>query len=425
MNLLTKLWRKLKQNLSSESSLLFATKSKLNIFIDVIALLAFFAAFISIPLCSFKAGLNKLTWAFTIIFLVFMLISIMKFEKLQIDKLSLSIVLFALWTIICTFVNINLHDKIVFTPALLSILTCIIYIFISQNKQYRDLSVHILFMSSIIFMGCYITLYFNELKSLNFTRLGGYFGDINDIAICFGLGFSICLSLIFNSKINVFKIIFLFIILLLFGLCGLSTGSKIFLLIAIVTSFYTLIKFMGKKHLKWYFYILIILVLILLSIFIINLPAFETIKKRLLDFLNPVNKDRSTLLRFQMFIDGFYMFLRRPLFGFGASGYFTSSSIGGCWSHNNFSELLCSYGIIGFILFYIPYTLAIKSKKNNKNKYLNDVGSILMITFICCMFTVALESQKVFAYSIPIFYSLYDSSPIILFDKTKLKKESK
>jgi len=425
MNLLTKLWRKLKQNLSSESSLLFATKSKLNIFIDVIALLAFFAAFISIPLCSFKTGLNKLTWAFTIIFLVFMLISIMKFGKLQIDKLSLSIVLFALWTIICTFVNINLHDRIVFTPALLSILTCIIYIFISQNKQYRDLSVHILFMSSIIFMGCYITLYFNELKSLNFTRLGGYFGDINDIAICFGLGFSICLSLIFNSKINVFKIIFLFIILLLFGLCGLSTGSKIFLLIAIVTSFYTLIKFMGKKHLKWYFYILIILALILLSIFIINLPAFETIKKRLLDFLNPVNKDKSTLLRFQMFIDGFYMFLRRPLFGFGASGYFTSSSIGGCWSHNNFSELLCSYGIIGFILFYIPYTLAIKSKKNNKNKYLNDVGSILMITFICCMFTVALESQKVFAYSIPIFYSLYDSSPIILFDKTKLKKESK
>lgn len=423
MSFLKTLWQKSKQNLLDKFALLFESKNKLNIAIDIIALLSFFAAFLSIPLCSFRAGLNKITWLFTIIFLIAMLISTILFGKIQIDKLSFSILIFVVWILICTFININLHDEIVLTPALLSILTCAIYLFISQNRQYRNLSVHILFISAIVFMGCYIALYFNELKSLDFTRLGGYFGNINDIAIYFGLGFSICVSLIFNSKFNIFKFLCLFIFLLLFGLCGLSTGSKIFLLIICVTSLFTIIKFMNKKHLKWYFYILIILGLALLFILIINLPAFETIKSRLLDFLNPKSGDHSTSLRLQMFIDGFYMFLRRPLFGFGSSGYFTSSSIGGCWSHNNFSELLCSYGLIGFILFYIPYFLAIRSKKENKNKYLNDVGSILMVTFICCMFTAALESQKVFAYSIPIFYSLYDSNPVVLFDIKKFKKK--
>ena len=423
MSFLKTFWKKSKQNLLDKFALLFESKSKLNITIDIIALLSFFAAFLSIPLCSFRAGLNKITWLFTIIFLMAMLISIILFGKIQIDKLSFSIILFVVWTAICTFVNIKLHDDIVFTPILLMIFTCLTYIFISQNKQYRDLFVTVVFLSILIFTLSYVIFYFDELKSLNFKRLGENFGDINDIAICFGIGFAICFSLIFNLKFNIIKVILLFITLLLLGLCGLSTGSKIFLLIICVTSLFTVIKFMNKKHLKWYFYILIILGLVLLFILIINLPAFETIKRRLLDFLNPKSGDQSTSLRLQMFIDGFYMFLRRPLFGFGSSGYFTSSSIGGCWSHNNFSELLCSYGLIGFILFYIPYFLAIRSKKENKNKYLNDVGSILMVTFICCMFTVALESQKVFAYSIPIFYSLYDSNPVVLFDIKKFKKK--
>ena len=423
MSFLVKSWQKLKQNLIDKCSSLFGTKSKVNIVIDIVALIFFFAAFLSIPLCSFRTGLNKITWFFTIMFLLSMFISIVLFNKLEIDKLSASLMLFTIWIIICTLVNINLHSELVLTPVLLSISTCLIYMFLFQNKQYRELMISIVFVAAFVFMLFYVVFYFDELKSLNFKRLGNEFGNINDIAITFGIGFSICFSLIFNSKFNVFKFIALFVSLLLLSLCGLSTGSKIFILIICVTSLFTIIMFMRSKHLKWYFYVIIILGLSLLLVLVLSLPAFETIKNRLLVFLNPKSNDKSTSLRLQMFIDGFYMFLRRPLFGFGSSGYFTSSSIGGGWSHNNFSELLCSYGLIGFIVFYIPYILAIKSRRKNSTNYLNDVGSILMVTFICCMFAVALESQKVFAYSIPIFYSLYDSNPIVLLDIKKLKKK--
>ena len=425
MNFLAKSWKKLKQNLQDKFLVLFENKSKVNIIIDILVFISFFAAFLSIPLCSFRSGLNKITWIFTILFLVFMLISIFLFNKIKVDKISFSLCLFVFWMIVCTLFNINLHKYIVFTPILLSVSTCVIYIFISQNKQYGTAFINIVFMSILLFTFYYLFTYFDELKSFNFKRLGETFGDINDIAICFGIGFSICFSLIFNSKFNIVKIVFLVASLLLFGLCGLSTGSKVFLLIVVVTSLFTIIRFMYKKQFKWYFYVLIVGALVAAFVAVISLPAFETIKRRLLDFLNPKSGDQSTEIRLQMFVDGFYMMLRKPLFGFGMSGYFTSSSFGGSWSHNNFSELLCSYGVIGFILFYVPYILSLKSKKNYENKYLNDVTRVLMITFICCMFTVALESQKVFAYSIPIFYSLYDGDSIVLFDVKQYKQKVK
>lgn len=395
---------------------IFNQKSKSNIIIDAITLGLYFLAILSIPLCSFRVGLNKITWALTILFLLFMILSLILFSKIEINKLSFSILIFIIWITICAIVNINLHNGIGLTPILLLLSTFIIYLFVTQNKQYRNLFMILILLAMSIFMLCYTYFYFDDLVSLNFKRLGENFGDINDIAICLGIGFSLYFYLIFNSNFNILKIIFEVIFLLMFGLCGLSTGSKIFILIIVVTSLFSIIKFMIRLHIKWYICILIIVSLIVVFVLILNLPAFATIKNRILEFLNPKEKDDSTDLRLQMFIDGFYMFLRRPLFGFGVSGYFTSSSIGGCWSHNNFSELLCSYGLIGFILFYIPYILVLKKKKEVFASNQNNLFIVLAIVFVCCMFSVALESQKIFAYSIPVFYSLYDESNIVLFD---------
>lgn len=421
MNLFIKFHQDLRKIVNNFISI-FSKKNKWNIVIDSIALVSYFLAILSIPLCSFRIGLNKITWVLTILFLLFMMLSIILFSKVQINKLSFSILLFIIWITICAMININLHNGIGFTPILLLLSTFIIYLFVSQNKQYRKLFMILILLAISIFMICYTYSYFDDLISLNFKRLGENFGDINDIAICFGIGFSLYFFLIFNSNFNVLKFIFEIMFLLMFGLCGLSTGSKIFILVIVVTSLFSIIKFMVRLHIKWYVCILIILSLIVVFVLILNLPAFGTIKNRVLEFLNPKEKDESTYLRFQMFIDGFYMFLRRPLFGFGISGYFTSSSIGGCWSHNNFSELLCSYGLIGFILFYIPYILVFKNKKQIFTSNQNNLFLVLSIAFICCMFSVALESQKIFAYSIPVFYSLYDQNNVVVFDIKRFKE---
>lgn len=401
----------------------FRDKSNVNKIVDICALMFFSLAFLSIPLCSFKVGLNKITWIFSILFLVLMTVSIILDGIITIDKISISLILFVIWITICLIVNINLHSKIVITPIFLSIVTFIIYTYLSRNKKYRNMYFNSLLYSLTIFMIVYIMTYYKELISLNFTRLGDKFGNINDIAISFGIGFSVCFSFILHSKFNILRFLILFALLFLFGFCGLSTGSKIFVLIITASMIFSIFVFMRTKKLKWYWYIISALIVFLVAIVVLNLPAFETMKERIFMFLNPKSKDKSTDIRFTMFVDGIYMFLRRPLFGFGISGFFSSSSFGNCWSHNNFSELLCSYGMIGFILFYIPYILVIKNIINGKSNKLNDFSSVIMIVFICCMFSVALESQKVFAYSIAIFYSLYESEQIELLNINKLKSK--
>ena len=48
----------------------FRDKSNVNKIVDICALMFFSLAFLSIPLCSFKVGLNKITWIFSILFLL-------------------------------------------------------------------------------------------------------------------------------------------------------------------------------------------------------------------------------------------------------------------------------------------------------------------------------------------------------------------
>lgn len=423
MNMLSKFCQRLKKNLINKCTQLFGKKTKLNVFIDMLALFSFFISFLSIPLFSFRAGLSKITWIFTMLFLLLMFISMFLFGKIQIDKISLSLLLFVIWMMICSLVSLNLHSDFYLTPVLLSIVTLIVYMFLYQNKQYRMLFMHLLFLAIILFTLYYVILYFDDLKSLDFNRLGGYFGNVNDAAIALGVGFSLCVYYMINSKFSFCRFILLLLLLLVFTFCGLSTGSKIFVLITICASVGSMIIFMRIKKARWYWYLISFICLVLIAFAILNIPAFRVIKDRLLSFISLNNKDNSTIIRFNMFIDGFYMFLRRPVFGFGIRAFYVSSSFGNGWSHNNFSELLCSYGLVGFVLFYIPYFLAIKSKCVTK-KFINDPANILMIIFICCMFSVALESQKIFAYSIPVFYTMYNSScPIELFQYKKTNKE--
>jgi len=397
---------------------LFDGKSKLNIAIDIATLLFFTLSVLSIPLCSFKAGLNKVTWVFTIAFLGLMILGVLLYYSIRVDAVTVSLIVFAIWIFISTL--LNGFKGFTITPIALSIATLIIYLYLVNNKKVIPVMLRLVYFAIVLFALVYVAKYFRELISLDFKRLGAIFGDINDIAIILGIGFSMSFSLMLMSKFNVVKFIFELLAAALFAICGLSTGSKIFVLIVGVVSIVLLVFFLRKLKAKWYIYIVSFGGLIGLGLIILNLPAFSMIKQRLLEF----GTDDSTKTRLSMFVDGFYMFLRKPLFGYGIHGYYISSSFGLSWSHNNFSELLSCYGLIGFLLFYIPYIILFKNVKKTDANLTKHLIMALVVLFICCMFTVALESQKVFAYLIPIAYAYFSGEKYLNFRLIAKKVDS-
>ncbi len=275
------------------------------------------------------------------------------------------------------------------------------------------------YASTIIFSFIYLIIYRYDIVSLDFSRLGSFFGDINDIAIFFGFGFTVSFYLITHRR-KVLIIVFSFACLFLFGLCGLSTGSKIFLLIAIVSMLACIIHRFGVR--RWYISLFTIIAVTIIAILILNLSVFSTIKHRILSMLSTLlgqeiggvsNTDYSSLARFYMFLDGIEMFLRKPFFGFGIRGFYIFSSFGYGWSHNHISESLSSFGLIGTILFHQGFYLSIIGFFRKKDDY-SFIFFLILLFFITSMISLALFNQKIFAFCIGIIYASLSETKIYM-----------
>jgi O-antigen ligase len=127
------------------------------------------------------------------------------------------------------------------------------------------------------------------------------------------------------------------------------TGSVSNILTIFVVSSLFLIKlFQGKKRI---IAILVLCFSVALFFALINVPSFSYYKTRLIDmFLSFLSDgqagDPSATSRFQGALNGFYLFIERPLFGNGYSATLSNYYI---MSHNNFSEVSANYGIFGLI----------------------------------------------------------------------------
>ena len=386
-----------------------------------IASITLFAiSFFSIPAVSFITQLKNITWALTIVTVLTMVfVLLFSKNKIKVDFISLSFVLFGFFAFFSSL--INGMRAFVFTPILLSILSCLIYLYCRNNKD----QIKPLFVASYIGLICFLFVfayvYRYELMHLQFSRLGSKFGDINDIALFMGLGCVMSFSFFLYAKKWYFKVpcVLLFFV---FVLCGLSSSSKSFLFILVICLLTQIFMFFGKK--KWWISALISGGLIALFFIVINMPFMSGFKQRLLDMFSTLtqdqrisgsNNDLSTIDRLNMFLDGMTMWLRKPIFGYGIQGFFRASSYGHAWSHNHFSETLASFGIVGAFLFHLGYVKGICGFFVSKKERMQKMLGILFLFFIICMFFVALNSQKIYSFLIPL--------PIAFFEKEKHIKE--
>lgn len=216
-----------------------------------------------------------------------------------------------------------------------------------------------------IFILCiwFLIEYKDDIFALNFERLGSQFGNVNQVGRNIALG-TIILGYFICRKKGWY---FIFTILVaFFSFFVLITGSRGALFALIIGVCVDIFALFGKKKIWWY--ILTIVCLIILGVVILLLPPFRGYLDRLIGFLNEIfgfsNNlvEASTSQRFAMLQDSIYIGIRNLFFGGGAD-YFRLHSSYGTYSHFNIGEMLCNYGLVGLILFYIPFICVLFNKK--------------------------------------------------------------
>lgn len=136
----------------------------------------------------------------------------------------------------------------------------------------------------------------------------------------------------------------------------LLTGSKQALLYIII-SYIMFIFYSNKGDLKKYLIPFIVAIAMVIAIF--NVPVLYTlvghrIKIMLVSFgvkIGGIESSYSTNKRIDMIFTALKLFTRNPIFG-GGWGYFTEFSGFNVYSHTTYTEILVTYGLFGFILYY-------------------------------------------------------------------------
>lgn len=118
-----------------------------------------------------------------------------------------------------------------------------------------------------------------------------------------------------------------------------------------------------------------------------NETLYSSYGYRIEAFLNYRNTgigDVSASERSMLFSRAMKYFYQRPIYGWGSHSfaYLNEVSVGkNIYSHNNYVELLCNLGIIGFALYYVFYAkkIATMIRMERMKKYSDDKHIILFI----------------------------------------------
>ncbi len=231
-----------------------------------------------------------------------------------------------------------------------------------------------------------------------------YFGGItnlhrNTASVIFVVSFAIAIYLYDMEKNVIYLFLTPYYILLNF-----STGSRkgIIQMVLIVLLYIFLVGDLRRKVKLFCGLVVIAAGIVLAFVFI---PYFqETYGQRMLAIFDDSIYDSSIALRKVLRNNAFEAFFQKPILGNGI-GY--STVINGVktgfmlYSHCNYAELLCNYGIVGFLLYYSIYIRTFYLSFVNREASLGKLG----ISVIISMFIIEYGqvSYYVMAGTIPLY----------------------
>ena len=353
-------------------------------------LLMFIFAFYALTIFSTFSFAGRVKWnyvnmAINVILMAIIILYLMLYSRIRFDMVF---VLFALFNIL-VFISsaISGFKNFNFTILLNSMVAFFIYQILIENPKNIRYALYAFLIGGIAHLFHYFIIYFKPLITLDFSsRLGNYFDNQNEASnylLVIGIGF---LYLVFYEKKKLSIIGAVFSLWFVF-----STGS-----ISNIIMF-GLFVFMGFYHIvppkkRWLFILFIVLSIIILFLFI-QIPRLDYFKRRFYGIINEFlgidneYKDPSSFSRFQLLKESFFIFLRSPLFG---GGFWTTRKYSYNFSvaHNNFFELLSSFGIFATIAFQVLLFIPLKGFNDQKRNRLADwlilfviINQLFLVTY--------------------------------------------
>ncbi len=337
---------------------------KLKFILKYLILIISFVCLATLPSFTYREQFNDITNILCIVLAIFAFLYVIFKGRIVINYYILCMVLFMLFSVILTAFTTHTWETVRSILTLYSI-SCVFFTCIINLKKPNFYIISLL-IGFIVLSIWFVIDNKDYFLTFNFTdRIGDTFGNLNTVGGMFALASTILFYYIFKHK----KWYFLLLVVeVLFAILTAVTGSKSALVLFVLGFLINLYFLFGKKKIIWY--VITVIGFIALFIVILLLPPFEVIKDRFIDMFltlfSGASYDLSTAQRYNMFIDGIYLWLKNIFFGNGSQAFSILTSYG-TYSHSTVSELLCNFGLVGFILFYLSFFKMITRK--NKSRF--------------------------------------------------------
>lgn len=338
--------------------------------------------------------------------------SIICFVFLKKELRELQFLLIPLIFVICAFLSTLLGTRAFSSLKTIILLTITFYVVYAACIVIKDFKVILisLAIASFAFFIAFVAVYFKDIIRLKVNRLGTFFGNENDVGI--NLSFGMATILVFSLS---YKKYYLSPASLLCMMAALLTGSKKAVGITIIFALFIFLYFFRKKTVA----LVIILAVFGLSIIaLFSLPMLSSVKNRItdfFDFFSGKSDDVSTSTRLLYFNNSVFIGVRNLVLGIGANG-FKAVTVFDKYSHNNFGEVLCNFGLVGLLLFYAPTIIFALHIKEIKKEEFTFVIFFFLFVLISAFSLVILDSKLYFV-MLGVCYSIF-------FSKTKVVIES-
>ena len=373
----------------------------------------------SIPSFSGRGGWYIVSYFLMALFAVFTIIHTFLYSKFKINKWLILPASFVIFTLIGT--SIYSHDFRMWLTLVLMLITLLVFYYsFDAIDNYRFLC-KILLFAFLAFGIYYIIIYRDPIFHFRISdsRLGAYFDNVNAIGFYFTIAFTLSLfiGLFYKRKLELLYLIPALIFLFL----GFFTGSRAFL-IGVLSSVVVVIFFKLRKRLL--LFATVIGLLIGLCFILVNIPQLNFLKDQFertvftIFGIGQSKIDTSTVQRIIWPKYAYYLGSKNMLFGYGCNGFKIYSGVG-TYAHNNFAELICDFGLIGFVLFTACYLIPVLLSFDKKGSGLILVPILFAIYFFRNFFGVTYYSKEAYLVIGLLFYLTKDCKLPKLFVKRK------
>ncbi|MBI9069801.1 MAG: O-antigen ligase family protein [Salinivirgaceae bacterium] len=327
-----------------------------------------------------------------VLFCIVSIYSVLKNKKPFLKKEIVAVWLFFLWCSIgLAFGTFKYIDVLhLFSKYITLFQLLLMFTLLLLNIDSDQLFYYIVFVVACSTLIASVLPFFINHGSYINHRIAGFSGNANGYGRVALFGMIAFVILICTKRLRTFKIIFISAIFVLFY-CILRSGSRQCLLGSVLffgsLYLYFFFNYLRKKFLTVSLIsILLIIVMVVGAFFVKEMNIFDRFRRVAEWSLSgDIVGEQSVTGRVYLIQSALNKFPDNPIAGIGIGH---ATDVLGIVTHNNYTEVLLTTGLVGFVLYYSVYfilfaKLSFLKRKLKKNKSVNEktIFFVVWITF--------------------------------------------